>query len=511
MQAAVPVGVGAMAALLGADVELAQRIADAAAEGEVCTVANDNDPSQVVISGHKDAIDRAIAMAKDMGAKRAVLLPVSAPFHCPLMQPAADAMAEALGETCRARPHVPLYANVTAAPEIDPDVIRALLVEQVTGMVRWRESVAAMAAAGVEEFVELGGKVLGPMVKRIAPEAKVTSVVTIEDIEALAKESLEPSSARRRRTRFVGGNRHKRDYDLAGKTRSYGRMMFDLTGMTALVTGASGGLGRSIAKALAGQGARLAVSGSNAEKLEAFRAELGGDHVALACNLSDGAAVDALVPQAVEALGGKLDILVNNAGVTRDNLAMRMKDEEWDEVIRVNLEAAFRLMRAAMQADDARALRPDHLDHLDRRRDRQSGPGQLCRVEGRADRHVEGDGAGSRQPRHHHQLRRAGLHDLGDDRCVERCAEGSAAGENPGGRNGQRRRHRRRGRLPRQPRGRLRHRADAPRQWRDGDAVKSLIPETALFTTSCLVASDKAPYIACETSRRVRHGAPCGA
>ncbi len=123
--------------------------------------------------------------------------------------------------------------------------------------------------------------------------------------------------------------------------------MFDLTGMTALVTGASGGIGSEIAKALAAQGARLAVSGSNADKLEAFRASLGGDHVALPCNLSDATAVDALVPQAVEALGGKLDILVNNAGVTRDNLAMRMKDDEWDSVIRVNLEAAFRLMRAA--------------------------------------------------------------------------------------------------------------------------------------------------------------------
>ena len=122
--------------------------------------------------------------------------------------------------------------------------------------------------------------------------------------------------------------------------------MFDLTGMTALVTGASGGIGSEIAKALAAQGARLAVSGSNADKLEAFRAGLGGDHVALPCNLSDAAAVDALVPQAVEKLG-RLDILVNNAGVTRDNLAMRMKDEEWDSVIRVNLEAAFRLMRAA--------------------------------------------------------------------------------------------------------------------------------------------------------------------
>jgi 3-oxoacyl-[acyl-carrier protein] reductase len=123
--------------------------------------------------------------------------------------------------------------------------------------------------------------------------------------------------------------------------------MFDLSGMTALVTGASGGLGSAISKALSAQGARLAVSGSNAEKLERFRGELGGDHVALPCNLSDAAAVDQLVPQAVEALGGKLDILVNNAGVTRDNLLMRMKDEEFADVIRINLEAAFRLMRAA--------------------------------------------------------------------------------------------------------------------------------------------------------------------
>ena len=123
--------------------------------------------------------------------------------------------------------------------------------------------------------------------------------------------------------------------------------MFDLSGMTALVTGASGGLGSSIARALAAQGARLALSGSNADKLETFSGSLGGNHIAVPCNLSDGAAVDALVPAAADALGGKLDILVNNAGITRDNLAMRMKDEEWDTVIRVNLEAAFRLMRAA--------------------------------------------------------------------------------------------------------------------------------------------------------------------
>jgi len=188
MQAAVPVGVGAMAALLGADLALAQKIADAAAEGEVCTVANDNDPSQVVISGHKDAIDRAIALAKDMGAKRAIALPVSAPFHCPLMQPAAEAMRDALSYVVLEEPVVPLYANVTAQPTSDADAIRNQLVDQVTGMVRWRESIANLAAAGVEEFIELGGKVLGPMVKRIAPDAKVTSVVSIDDIEALAKE-----------------------------------------------------------------------------------------------------------------------------------------------------------------------------------------------------------------------------------------------------------------------------------------------------------------------------------
>ena len=188
LQQAVPVGEGAMAALLGADLPLAQKIAEAASEGEVCTVANDNDPSQVVISGQKAAIDRAIAIARDMGAKRAVPLPVSAPFHCPLMQPAAEAMRDALSYVVVQKPVVPLFANVTAQPESDPDTIRNQLVEQVTGMVRWRESVANMFASEVHEFVEIGGKVLGAMVKRIVPDAQVTSVVTIEDVEAAAKE-----------------------------------------------------------------------------------------------------------------------------------------------------------------------------------------------------------------------------------------------------------------------------------------------------------------------------------
>jgi [acyl-carrier-protein] S-malonyltransferase len=188
MQAAVPVGVGAMCALLGADIEKATKLAEAAAEGEICTVANDNDPAQVVLSGHKSAIERAIAMVKLFDIKRGMALPVSAPFHCPLMQPAADAMAEALEKTQPGTLRVALFANVTAAIVTDPDVVRRLLVEQVTGRVRWRESAIAMKDAGVENFVELGGKVLGPMISRSAGDVGVTSVVTMADIEALAKD-----------------------------------------------------------------------------------------------------------------------------------------------------------------------------------------------------------------------------------------------------------------------------------------------------------------------------------
>jgi [acyl-carrier-protein] S-malonyltransferase len=188
MQAAVPVGVGAMCALLGADIEKAQALAHAAAEGEVCTVANDNDPGQVVLSGHKAAVERAIALVKDFGIKRGMLLPVSAPFHCPLMQPAADAMAEALDKTPPGSLRVALFANVTAAVVTDPAEVQRLLVEQVTGRVRWRESAIAMKAAGVERFVELGGKVLGPMINRSAEDVSVTSVATMADLEAFAKE-----------------------------------------------------------------------------------------------------------------------------------------------------------------------------------------------------------------------------------------------------------------------------------------------------------------------------------
>ncbi len=188
MQAAVPVGEGAMAALLGADIEKATALAEAAAQGEVCTVANDNDPGQVVLSGHKAAIERAIALVKEHGIKRGVSLPVSAPFHGPLMQPAADAMAEALGRTPPGALRVALFANVTAAMVTDPEEVRRLLVEQVTGRVRWRESVIAMKAAGVDSFVELGGKVVGPMISRSVDDVSVVSVIGMADIEALAKD-----------------------------------------------------------------------------------------------------------------------------------------------------------------------------------------------------------------------------------------------------------------------------------------------------------------------------------
>lgn len=188
MQAAVPVGEGAMCALLGADIDKASALAGAAAQGEVCTVANDNDPGQVVLSGHKAAIERAIALVKEHGIKRGVLLPVSAPFHCPLMAPAADAMAAALEKTPPGALRIALFANVTASIVTDPAEVRRLLVEQVTGRVRWRESAVAMKDAGVDHFVELGGKVVGPMISRSARDVGVISVVGMADIEALGKE-----------------------------------------------------------------------------------------------------------------------------------------------------------------------------------------------------------------------------------------------------------------------------------------------------------------------------------
>ncbi len=185
MQKAVPVGVGAMAALLGSEYEQAREIAAAAAEGQVCEAANDNGAGQVVVSGHKEAVERAIKIAGEKGIKRAVLLPVSAPFHCALMQPAADAMAEALAKVEMKAPKVPVVANVVASAVSDPEAIRDLLVRQVTGTVRWREGVLYMKEQGVSQLVELGaGKVLSGLAKRIDKELSGVNVGTPADIEA---------------------------------------------------------------------------------------------------------------------------------------------------------------------------------------------------------------------------------------------------------------------------------------------------------------------------------------
>ncbi|MCI2398649.1 ACP S-malonyltransferase [Aliiroseovarius subalbicans] len=188
MQQAVPVGEGAMAALLGLDFETATEVASQAAHDQVCQAANDNDPAQVVVSGHKEAVERAIEIAKGKGARRAVLLPVSAPFHCALMQPAAEAMAEALSHVEMHTPKVPLVANVLAHDVIDPATIRSLLVDQVTHSVRWRESVSWMAAQGVTEIWEIGaGKALTGMIRRIAKEVGTRTVGTPEDVAAAAE------------------------------------------------------------------------------------------------------------------------------------------------------------------------------------------------------------------------------------------------------------------------------------------------------------------------------------
>jgi [acyl-carrier-protein] S-malonyltransferase len=185
MQNAVPVGEGAMAALLGLDEVVAREVAAGAAQGEVCDVANENGGGQVVVSGHKSAVERAVAVAQRRGAKRAIMLAVSAPFHCGLMRPAAEAMREALANVAVHAPAVPVIANVEAGPIAEPDAIRDALIRQVTGTVRWRESVTYMAAQGVDAFVEVGsGKVLTGLVKRIAAGASATAIGTPDDIAA---------------------------------------------------------------------------------------------------------------------------------------------------------------------------------------------------------------------------------------------------------------------------------------------------------------------------------------
>ena len=396
MQKAVPEGVGAMAALLGLDLAAAEAVArEAATADEVCEVANDNAPGQVVVSGHKAAVERAIEIAKGKGARRAMMLAVSAPFHCALMEPAAEVMANALAGTKIHPPAVPLVANVLAGPLSDPTEIRQRLVEQVTGTVRWRESMIWLGANGVTRFVEIGaGKVLIGLARAHRAGRKGGFAVgTPDDVRALAAET----------------------------SRNREASLFSLAGKRALVTGASGGIGGAIASALHGQGATVTLSGTRRDALQELAGRFGERVHIAAADLADATSVEALVPEAERLMGG-LDILVNNAGLTRDGLAVRMKDEDWQLVLRVNLEAAFRLSRAALKGMMRQRFgRIVGITSVVGRH-RQCRPGELRRLEGRHDRHVQGAGAGGREPRHHRELRGARLHPERHDRPAEREA-----------------------------------------------------------------------------------------
>ena len=329
MQKAVPVGVGAMAALLGLDYEAAVAVADEAAQGQVCQAANDNGGGQVVVSGDKAAVDRAVEIAKTKGAKRAMLLPVSAPFHCALMQPAADAMAKALADVTIKAPAAPLVSNVLAAPITDPDEIRRRLVEQVTGTVRWRESVAYMAGQGVTRFFEIGaGKVLSGLVKRIADGA--VGVVGRRSRTTLPPPRMRWPLRRSRperteeksidvRSDWQDGARHRRDRrhrrrDRAGAACA-GRDRCDF---------------------------RHAARGAGCARRQARRAR----PCAALQSLRRPTRSRRWCRRRKQAMG-QVDILVANAGITRDNLFVQLRDEDWDEVIKVNLTATFRLARAA--------------------------------------------------------------------------------------------------------------------------------------------------------------------
>ena len=329
MQDAVPVGEGAMAALLGLDLDEARAVALEAAQGEVCEAANDNAPGQVVVSGTRAAVERAVAVAGERGGRKSILLPVSAPFHCALMAPVAEVMIDALAAAALQTPSVPVVSNVTAGPVSDVEEIRRLLVEQVTAMVRWRESVLYMKEHGVEELVEIGvGTVLTGLARRIDSELSRVAVGTPDGIEILSRYALIP--------RF-------------GKLANHGgTLMFDLSGRSALVTGASGGIGGAVARALNARGAAVALSDVRPKGLEQLAAELGERVHVIPCDLGDAAATDALAKDAEAALGG-IDILINNAGLTRDNLLLRMKDEDWQRILDINLTAAFRLTRACLR------------------------------------------------------------------------------------------------------------------------------------------------------------------
>ena len=372
-----------MSALIGADVALAEAAAKEAVEARRRRKESGlrrrqrQCAGQVVISGTQgDGRARRRNRQGQGRQARACRLPVSAPFHCPLMQPAADKMAEALAAVTIRPPAVPLIANVTAAETAEPDTIRRLLVEQVTARVRWRESVLAFRAAGVEMTVEAGGnKVLTGMVKRIDKELATVTLDTPADIEAFARTSV----------------------------------MFDLTGKVALVTGASGGIGGAIAKALHAQGATVVLSGTRGDALEALKTELGGRaHVAVLQSRRHG-----LGGSAAQDGGSRGGPHRHPGQQCRRHARQSLHAHEGRGVgpgDRGRPDRRLPPLPRGVARDDEEALGADRLDHLGGRRHGQSGPGQLRGGEGRPRRHDEIAGGRGREPQHHGQLRGAGLH-----------------------------------------------------------------------------------------------------
>ena len=346
------------------------------------------------------------------------MLSVSAPFHSPLLSPAAETMTAAF-ETVSFNPlAVPVVSNVTARPVHEAADVPVLLVRQVTAMVRWRESVLHMASAGVDTLIEVGaGKVLTGLARRIDRSLSASAVGTVADVEALLE------------TFGIGA---------AGSGSGEQHGMFDLSGKVALVTGASGGIGSAVAEALHAQGAAVALSGRRAEALEALAAKLGEGAHAVPCDLADRDALAALPERAAEALGAPA-ILVHCGGITRDGLALRMKDEDWQEVLEVNLSAGFVLARACLRG-------------MIRQRwgrlifitsvvgdDRQRRASELCSLQGRPRGHGEGARRRDGRARRHRQLRRPRFHRDGDDRRAwrtrrrRRCSAPSRPGDSAKG------------------------------------------------------------------------------